>query len=152
YRYNCGSVTRCILVHIRGIANIRRAEYPSFEVGPCATPPRVRPLLAHRDPAQRRPNPAGPATSTASAAAASAAAPPAAPYYCTTSAASRCATSATSCCAASAASAASRCNFFGELGRCVVFLVEDIERRQVDVENFLLIERNFRKRSFVLRR
>src|SRR4029077_7758397 len=90
----------------------------------------------------------------ASAAAASAAS---AASYCTASTASCCTASAASCCAASAASccaasATSMGNFIDELRCFGVFLVEDIERREADVRNFLLIERNFGKRCVVLGR
>ena len=115
----------------------------------------VRPQLANTDPAHRRPLPADPAASAATYAYAPASAASAAS---TASAASDdCAASAGSCCAASAgscsaAASATSGNFFDELGCSETFLVEDIERRQSDVRNFLFIERNYGKRRVVLRR
>jgi hypothetical protein len=58
------------------------------------------------------------------------------------------ATAATASPAASAATSAAATSttpgdFFAELMCCSVFLVEDIERRQADVRDFLLTEKDF---------
>jgi hypothetical protein len=117
--------------------------------------PCVRPQLADTDPAHSGPSPADPAASaatyayapasaaTASAATASAAATSSYRAASTGSTASYCTASTASRCAASAPSMS---NFIDELRSPKVFLVEDIERRQADVRNFLVIERNFGKR------
>jgi len=55
-------------------------------------------------------------------------------------AASRGAASAAAAAAAAAATATPG-EFFADLGCCGVFLVEDIERRQADVENFFLTQK-----------
>ena len=125
-----------------------------------AEPPCVRPQLADTDPAHSRPLPADPAASAATyayAPASAASAASAASDDCTASTGSCCAGSTGSCCAAStgscsAAASATSGNFFDEFGCSETFLVEDIERRQSDVRNFLLFERNYGKRCVVLRR
>lgn len=107
--------------------------------------------------------PASPASATSTTSAPNrAAAPACAPSY--RAAASACApgyrassapTSAAASCASSAptaASAAVGCKSYAlaELG--FVFLVEDIERRQADVSDFLFTESNCRKRCGLLQR
>jgi hypothetical protein len=138
------------LRHVRRTGCRDGVRFRTLRVRAC-----VRPQLANTDPAHRRPLPADPAASAAAYAnapastASATSATSAAPDDCTASAASCCATSAASCCAASATSVL---DFFDESGCSETFLVEDIERRQSDVRNFLLIERNFGKRCVVLRR
>jgi hypothetical protein len=131
------------------------------------------------DPAQGRPYHAGSAASAAGYAAAAskaahsaAAATPAAARHdaaacCAASAgacraasagacraASAAACRAAACCAASAASAAAAaaCCNLQDFARLDVLLVEDIERRQADVRDFLLAEKDYGRRGGVLRR
>ena len=144
-----------------------------------ATPPNnTAPLVADPYPATGRPLPAASAAAYAQACATSppaspasatsttsapnrAAAPACAPGYrapaCASSRyrASSAPTSAAASCASSAptaASAAVGCKSYAlaELG--FVFLVEDIERRQADVSDFLFTESNCRKRCGLLQR
>ena len=103
--------------------------------------------------------PASPASATSTTSAPNrAAAPACAPGYrapaCASSRyrASSAPTSAAASCASSAPTAAVGCKSYAlaELG--FVFLVEDIERRQADVSNFLFTESNCRKRCGLLQR
>jgi hypothetical protein len=70
----------------------------------------------------------GPAAAAAAAAAAATASP------------------AASAATSAAATSTTPGDFFAELRRCSVFLVEDIERRQADVRDFLLTEKDFVRR------
>src|SRR3974377_279054 len=150
----------------------------SILVGVQPPPNNTAPLVADPYPATGRPLPAASAAAYAQACATS---PPASPASATstTSAPNRAAapacapgtppppspssrsrassapTSAAASCASSAptaASAAVGCKSYAlaELG--FVFLVEDIERRQADVSDFLLTESNYRKRCGLLQR
>ena len=118
----------------------------------------VRPLLADRHPARRRPNPAGSAASAAAAAAAAATASAApnctasAASHCTASAASRRATSHRATSAAAASAPGRQLNALAKLGSSAIFLVEDVERRQADVRDFLFTENNYGTRFAALRR
>jgi hypothetical protein len=76
-------------------------------------------------------------TTTADMNAASAAAAPAATTTATSAAA------ATAPAAAATTAATGELQVLGEAGRSGIFLVVDIERRQTDVENFLLAEKEF---------
>jgi hypothetical protein len=86
--------------------------------------------------ATETPGPA--ATSAASAAAAAEATSPAA--------------SAAAASAAAASAPAAGSDLLAELSLCGIFLVKDVERRQADVRNFLVTEKDFVSWGGVLRR
>ena len=94
---------------------------------------------------------ATPSAPAASAPAASAPAPSATSAAKATSAASATSAPAPSATSATTASATPR-KFFADFRCSGVFLVEDIERRQIHVRDFLLIECNFVTRCSVIRR
>src|SRR3974377_2374515 len=148
----------------------------SILVGVQPPPNNTAPLVADPYPATGRPLPAASAAAYAQACATSppasaasatsapngAAAPACAPVYCAPGycapayRASSAPTSAATGCRASSAptatSAAVGCKSYALAELRFVFLVEDIERRQADVSDFLLTESNYRKRCGLLQR